>query len=97
MAGNEGFYSENKVYAGWRYGFVAMQKNGKRVYSKMNRAVNSVNQTVNFIVPDDTQFLWLVVTGAPDKHTKYHQKMEQVAEWPYRIKISKTSFHPDTL
>ena len=46
----------------------------------MNRAVNSVNQTVNFIVPDDTQFLWLVVTGAPDKHTKYHQKMEQVAE-----------------
>ena len=78
-------------------GFVAMQKNGKRVYSKMNRAVNSVNQTVNFIVPDDTQFLWLVVTGAPDKHTKYHQKMEQVAEWPYRIKISKTSFHPDTL
>ena len=97
MAGNEGFYSENKAYAGWRYGLVAMQKNGKRVYSKMNRAVNSVNQTVNFIVPDDTQFLWLVVTGAPDKHTKYHQKMEQVAEWPYRIKISKTSFHPDTL
>ena len=61
-----------------------MRRNGKRIYGKMNKAINGVNPAVSFTVPDDTQFLWLVVTGAPDKHMVYQQKMEKVAEWPYR-------------
>ncbi|MCA4533571.1 DUF6055 domain-containing protein [Bacteroides xylanisolvens] len=93
IAGGKDFYTEAKENAGWRYGFVAVKQDGKRVYGKMNKAVNGVNQSVKFVVPDNTQFLWLVVTGAPDKHMAYHKKMEKVAEWPYKIKLEGSSLH----
>ena len=93
IAGNDDYYTEDKECAGWRYGIVAMKTNGKRVYGEMNKAVNGRNQPVEFIVPDDTQFLWLVVTGAPDKHFVYSQKMEKVSELPYRIKVEGTEVY----
>ena len=93
IAGNKDFYTEAKENAGWRYGFVAVKQNGKRVYGNMNKAVNGVNPSVKFVVPDNTQFLWLIVTGAPDKHMAYHKKMEKVAEWPYKIKLEGSSLH----
>ena len=93
IVGNKDFYTEAKENAGWRYGFVAVKQNGKRVYGNMNKAVNGVNPSVKFVVPDNTQFLWLIVTGAPDKHMAYHKKMEKVAEWPYKIKLEGSSLH----
>lgn len=97
IAGHKDFYTDAKENAGWRYGFVAVKQDGKRVYGKMNKAVNGVNQAVKFVVPDNTQFLWLVVTGAPDKHMAYHKKMEKVPEWPYRIKLEGISLHATVL
>ena len=93
IAGDKDFYTEAKENAGWRYGFVAVKQGGNKVYGKMNKAVNGVNQSVKFVVPDNTQFVWLVVTGAPDTHIAYHKKMEKVAEWPYKIKLEGSSLH----
>lgn len=91
IAGEEGFVSKETEKAGWTYGFVAVKQNGKRVYGKPNKAVNGDNPTVSFIVPEDTQFLWLVVTGAPNSHVVYKKDMKDVAEWPYMIKLESTS------
>lgn len=91
IAGEEGFVSKETEKAGWTYGFVAVKQNGKRVYGKPNKAVNGDNPTVSFIVPEDTQFLWLVVTGAPTSHVVYKKDMKEVPEWPYMIKLESTS------
>ena len=88
IAGEEGYVSKETDKAGWTYGFVAVKQNGKRVYGKPNKAVNGDNPSVSFTVPEDTQFLWLVVTGAPTSHVVYKKDMKEVAEWPYMIKLN---------
>lgn len=72
-----------------------MKKNGKRVYGKMNVGVNGKNAPVSFEVPEDTQFLWLVVTGAPtvhrDKQKGWKQQREEIGkepQWPYRFRLT---------
>ncbi len=95
IVGDKDFRAVNAADAGWRYGFVAMKKNGKRVYGKMNVGVNGKNAPVSFEVPEDTQFLWLVVTGAPtvhrDKQKGWKQQREEIGkepQWPYRFRLT---------
>lgn len=65
MAGAEGFRTIKTDMAGWRYGFLAVNKIGKRVYSDVNK---NVIGKASFKVPNDTEYLWLVVSGAPKEH-----------------------------
>jgi hypothetical protein len=52
--------------------------------------------TAKFIVPANTEHLWLVVSGAPTEHWPVvmgRQKTEASEEeqWPYEIKLAGTS------
>ncbi len=95
IAGAEGYRTIQTKDAGWRYGFVAFLKNGQRVYSPVNRDKEA---TVSFSVPENTQNLWFVVTGAPQKHWNVKFDWEKgidensYAQWPYAIKLHGTDF-----
>lgn len=104
IAGQKGFRSVYPEDAGWRYGFVAVTTEGKRVYGKMNEGKNGLNTTVTFRVPEKTQFLWLVVTGAPAVHRDTWKQWGELkkekgkeAQWPYQIRLNGTSVHPSVL
>jgi hypothetical protein len=95
IAGEEGFNSVKVDKAGWRYGFVAYQKDGKRVYGEVYRKANG---KAKFKVPKNTEYLWLVVSGAPTEHwpvaggrqrTDGPKPVEE--QWPYQFKLSGTS------
>ena len=104
IAGSEGFRSERVDKAGWRYGFVVVNKAGKCLYGDMYRGKNGENGTVRFEIPKDTQFLWLVVTGAPTEHWDFvkpwstpKEELEKEAQWPYQIRLEGTSIHSSVL
>ena len=93
IAGAPGYdtlsYNVNK--AGWRYGFVAYKKNGQRVYSPM---FSKPKGTAKFRVPADTEYLWLVVMGAPTEHWPNPGRGNadvRYAHWPYEFKLTGTT------
>lgn len=73
--------------AGWRYGFVAVLKDGRRIYSDI---YNKPRGKASFIIPENTQYLWLVVSGAPKAHWQHltDGKVENDEQWPYRIQLT---------
>jgi len=74
---------------GWRYGFVALKSNGSRVYG----AVNQNNSgKVEFAVPEGTERLFFVVTGAPTKYTAHpwDEKELNDEQYPYKVKFENT-------
>jgi hypothetical protein len=77
--------------AGWRYGFVAVKKDGSREYGKMH---NKADGKASFKVPRDTEYLWLVVSGAPKEHWKVSGKEENNEQWAYQIKLKGTELVP---
>lgn len=92
VVGTTGFNADK---AGWRYGFVAYLKNGKRVYGDVGKEATG---TLKFRVPKETEFLWLTVMGAPTEHwpipgRQRNQPATPVKEeqWPYQIKLTGTS------
>ncbi|SCI09326.1 DUF6055 domain-containing protein [uncultured Bacteroides sp.] len=104
LAGNKDFRSVKVDKAGWRYGFVAVCKNGQCVYGDRYESGNGMNRTVRFEIPENTQFLWLVVTGAPVEHWDYMKTWSVLknekgkeAQWPYQIRLKGTSIHSSVL
>lgn len=97
MVGTTGFNppvnAENK---GWRFGFLAVKQNGDRVYGQMGK-VTEGSGTIDFTIPEDTQHLWLVVTGAPTKHWKHivDQNNNNDEQWPYKFTLIGTE--PDNI
>lgn len=88
-------FSKVKVEnAGWRYGFVAQLKNGKRVYSD---TFNKNEGKAFFKIPQNTEHLWLVVMGAPTEHWKRPNRWGENPDktpdeqWPYQFKLSGTT------
>jgi hypothetical protein len=65
IAGTGDFSKTNLDKAGWRYGFLAHKDDGTRVYSDIFKQSTGKSE---FTVPAGTEFLWLVVTGAPTEH-----------------------------
>lgn len=59
----------------------------------MNTGKNGENAPVSFKIPKDTEYLWLVVTGAPTSHNKHlgEKENEVYEQWPYQIQLSGTS------
>ncbi|WP_231464836.1 DUF6055 domain-containing protein [Pedobacter sp. Leaf132] len=80
-------FKTDKSRAGWRYGFVAYKKNGRRIYGDMN---SDTNGKVYFKVPKNTKYLWLVVTGAPNDHLPIKRKDNHFNKYPYQFKLSGT-------
>lgn len=102
-AGAEGYRAINIQEAGWRYGFVALLKTGKRVYSPMG--ISNYNKktrsnpldTLSFDVPENCEKLWFVVSGSPQKHW-HHQwddKDSNDEQWPYQVKFENTNPYGD--
>jgi hypothetical protein len=95
IAGSDGYHSVNLDKAGWRYGFVAYQKNGNRVYSIVGK---NAEGELKFKVPVDTEYLWLVVMGAPTEHWPVNIGRQRVdgdskkeEQWPYQFKLIGSS------
>lgn len=92
LAGAAGFNAVKTDKAGWRYGFVAYKKDSTCVYGDVYKAANG---KAVFKVPNDTEYLWLVVSGAPLEHWPVaggrQQKAAAEEQWPYQIKLSGTT------
>lgn len=104
IASNKQVQNNIKVTPEWRYGFVAVNKNGDAYYGDMNKAINELNKSVDFTVTGDIEYLWLVVTGAPAEHDniQLNSSEQKNAEknpvtFPYQIKIKGTSPHSSVL
>ncbi len=96
QAGKAGYTTYNKVRAGWRLGFVAMENNGTRHYGEIGSAnYNDSTCTVAFESPANCTHLWLVVSGAPTSYWTrdwLSWEGESTAEqWPYRVKFYYTN------
>ncbi len=97
-AGKTGYTTFNKGKAGWKFGFVALQRDGTRVYSEIGSATHKDSVAiVAFDYPGNCSNLWLVVSGAP---TSYWTRDwlswdgESTAEqWPYRVKLYQTNVY----
>lgn len=83
-----GYFSMNPEKAGWRYGVVAIDKDGKAHYGDMQ---SNVNGKITYQTPKegDIEKLWLVVMGAPTEHWRNVDGPENPgdAQWPYRIRV----------
>ncbi len=93
IAGAEGFSNIQSDKAGWRYGFIASLKDGRRVYGKVYKDPMG---TATFKVPKNTEYLWLVVSGAPTEHWPVIMKRgsspdTKEEQWPYEVKLSGTT------
>jgi hypothetical protein len=88
--GAEGFRNLHPDKAGWRYGFLASHEDGARTYGDM---FSKPEGTAEFTVPENTKFLWLVVSGAPTEHWIHFadRNPENDEQWPYRFQLSGTS------
>ena len=85
LAGAKGYTAVLKDKAGWRYGFLASLKDGNRVYSKVFKN----DGKAEFTVPKNTEFLWLVVSGAPTEHEKhsFDNEKEEYRSFPYKVNL----------
>jgi len=100
IAGTDGYNKVKTDKAGWRYGFVASKKDGSREYGKMSKDADG---KTTFKVPKNTEYLWLVVSGAPTEHWPVSMgrqgnrnspdapKPSPEEQWPYQIKLTGTS------
>ncbi|WP_320019053.1 DUF6055 domain-containing protein [Labilibaculum manganireducens] len=92
IAGADGYNAVNVDKVGWGYAFVAVKTNGERVYGTPN--FNSIGKAL-FTVPENTSYLWLVVTGAPSEHWIHNNDgfSGNDEQWPYKIKLTGTTLH----
>ena len=100
QAGREGYTAHNVTKAGWKYGFVALLKDGTRVYSPITTSTYADSTGIaSFEAPANVKNLWFVVSGAP---TSYWSRdlinwVESTAEqWPYRVKFYQTNVSGNT-
>jgi hypothetical protein len=95
IAGAEGYSRVKTDKAGWRYGFLASLKDGNRVYGNVGK---NPQDAAAFQVPENTEYLWLVVMGAPTEHWPIAMRWgrrqgdnNEDEQWPYQIKLSGTT------
>lgn len=95
-AGADGYNAYNTQKAGWRVGFVALQRDGTRIYSNVARATyDEPQQTLAFECPGQCLYVWLVVSGAPTSYWTRDwlswSEESSVEQWPYRVKLHQTN------
>ena len=99
----KGTATANTDKAGWRYGFIASLKDGSRVYGNVGK---NPQDAAAFQVPENTEYLWLVVMGAPTEHSAPSRGRgmgggrrgggggssgSAYEQWPYKIKLTGTT------
>lgn len=100
IAGDEDYNAVKTNKAGWRYGFLASLNDGSRVYGDVSRDPEG---KAKFEVPENTEYLWLVVSGAPTEHWSLDRgrgdssEENPEAEWPYQIKLSGTTLQDSVI
>lgn len=80
--------------AGWRFGFVAVDKNGNRIYGDAGVATGANGTgTVSFTCPANCQYVWLVVMGAPTRywHHEWNDSSADDELWPYKFKLTNAT------
>ena len=96
QAGAKGFNAVNIDKAGWRYGFIATDKEGKCTYSEVGKETNG---SLSYLVPQGTEKLWLVVMAAPTEYWRTKERWgnegadTESAQWPYSIKLNETKIN----
>jgi len=98
LAGTNGFRKNYVAYAGWRYGFVALLKDGTRVYGEVKPASmtdNAGKSSVSFNCPANCDRLWLVVSGAPGMHWRHAWDDNDAPDeqWPYQVSFNNTNLY----
>ena len=90
IEGSKGYRTVQVEKAGWRYGFVAYKSDGRREYGSV---CSTITGETTFNVPQNTEYLWLVVSGAPTEHWIHEidWKDENDEQWPYKIKLMGTA------
>ena len=85
-----GYRKINPDKAGWRYGLLAVTTTGESVYGKM---YTEKQGTAEMKIPANTQYLWLVVSGAPTAHWQHLNDGSDAndEQWPYEIKLTGTT------
>ncbi|MCD8386087.1 MAG: DUF6055 domain-containing protein [Bacteroidales bacterium] len=86
LASLKGYHIENAEEAGWRYGLVGIDQDGRSVYGPMAKAPGEIAQ---FETPDDAPLrgLYLVVMGAPTQHHILPEGEAQAPQYPYQVKV----------
>lgn len=86
LTGESGYRSVNPSYAGWRWGFVWLTKDGETHYGDMQTAKEG---SASMLVPEGCDGIWLVVMGAPTRwwHHAWDDDESNDEQWPYRVKI----------
>ncbi len=89
MAGAAGYNAVHVDSAGWRYGYVALKKDGTRVYGKMFSAKKG---KATFKCPSECTDLWFVVLGAPTNYWMHpwDDKVDNDEQWPYKVRFTGT-------
>ncbi|NOT36540.1 MAG: DUF4859 domain-containing protein [Saprospiraceae bacterium] len=96
LAGDTTYRLKNIDQAGWNFGFVALLKDGQRIYSEAKTAKysNGLNpeSSLSFISPENCTHLWLIVTGAPQQHWRHawDDNNSNDEHWPYKVKFENT-------
>lgn len=81
-----GFAIQKSDKAEWRYGFLAVKKDGTRVYGEMNKVdAKKAEGTATLVVPENTEHLWLVVAATPSEY--WYSEDNQ---WPYQFELVGT-------
>jgi len=96
-AGEKGFRAIKTEQGGWRFGFVALLKDGTRLYGDAVSAnvENGANPdtSLTFGCPANCSKLWLVVSGAPQEHWRHpwDDDASNDEQWPYQVQFSNTN------
>ena len=100
-AGAEGYVSYRVANAGWRVGFVALQKDGTRLYGDVATVTGADGSAVVALdCPRGCSYVWLVVAGAPTAYWTRDwlswSEEGQTEQWPYRVKFHQTNVYGKT-
>jgi len=96
LTGINGFRKNYMNYGGWRVGFVALLKDGTRIYGPVNpidMLTNTGKISMDFDCPANCDKLWLVVSGAPSVHWRHAWDDNDAndEQWPYQISFNNTN------
>ena len=87
---------------GFRHGYVALLKNGTRVYHSTDTVYGvattsadrykAMNDTTTFVVPEGTDRLFFIVAPAPTEYIvhKWDENITNDDQWPYQLEFTNT-------
>jgi hypothetical protein len=76
--------------SGWRYAFVGVKADGKTaIYGTQGKTKEG---ELTFKITDEVKVLWLVVSGAPQKHWNHSWGVAaaSIPKFPYQVKFTNT-------